>query len=83
MSDGSNKQVFIHGGFADVSPSGLTLLAEEATMLEDFNMDELDQHIQDAREDVADSEGEKKVKAEAVLAHLEESKNAVSMAKSS
>ena len=30
--DGSSKRVFnVHGGFADVTPSGLTILAEAAT----------------------------------------------------
>lgn len=30
--DGSNKRVFnVHGGFADVTPAGLTILAEAAT----------------------------------------------------
>jgi len=82
MSDGVTKQVFVRGGFADVSPSGFTLLAEQATMIEDFDMEQLEQAIQDAREDVADSEGDKKAKAEAILSQLEESKLAVEMAKS-
>ncbi|MAK61664.1 MAG: ATP synthase F1 subunit epsilon [Ponticaulis sp.] len=28
---------FVHGGFADVTPEGLTILAEEAIRLEDLN----------------------------------------------
>lgn len=81
MHDGATKQVFVRGGFADVSPAGFTLLAELATMLEDFDMAELDKAIQNAREDVADSEGSKKEKAALVLAQLEESKVAVEMAR--
>ena len=77
MADGDVKKVFIRGGFADVSPSGLTLLAEEATMLDDFKMEDLEQSIQNAREDVADAEGEKKAQAEQVLAQLEESRAAI------
>jgi len=81
MDDGVTKQIFVRGGFADVSPAGFTLLAEQATMIEDFDMEQLEQAIQDAREDVADSEGDKKAKAEAILSQLEESKIAVEMAK--
>lgn len=81
MSDGEAKQIFVRGGFADVSPDGFTLLAEEATMLEDFDLEKLEQSIQDARDDVKDSEGDKKEKAEALLAQLEECKQAVSSAK--
>ncbi|KAG1702805.1 ATP synthase epsilon chain [Nymphon striatum] len=81
MSDGEAKRIFVRGGFADVSPDGFTLLAEQATMLEDFNMEELDQDIQAARDDVKDSDGEKKAKAEAVLAQLEDSKAAVEAAR--
>ena len=78
MADGAAKQVFVRGGFADVSPHGFTLLAEQATPLEDFDMAELDEHIKNAQEDVADAEGEKKAKAESLLAQLEECKNAIS-----
>ena len=81
MSDGEAKRIFVRGGFADVSPTGFTLLAEQATMLEDFDMEELDLAIKAARDDVAGSEGDKKSKAEAVLAQLEDSKNAVMMAR--
>ena len=80
MSDGEAKQIFVRGGFADVSPDGFTLLAEEATMLEDFDLEKLEQSIEDARDDVKDSEGDKKAKAEALLAQLEECKQAVSSA---
>ena len=30
---------FVHGGFADVTPEGLTILAEEAIRLEDLDQD--------------------------------------------
>ena len=80
MSDGEAKRIFVRGGFADVSPAGFTLLAEQATMLEDIDMNALEADINTAREAVSNSEGEKKVKAEAVLAQLEESKSAIVMA---
>ena len=50
---------------------------DECWELDLFNMEELDQDIQAARDDVKDSDGEKKAKAEAVLAQLEDSKAAV------
>ena len=81
MADGESRQIFVRGGFADVSPSGFTLLAEQAVSLEDLNMDDLEEQIKNAREDVADAEGdEKKAKAEAILAQLEESRDAIKMA---
>ena len=83
MSDGSSHKVFVRGGFADVSPAGLTLLAEHAVSLEDLDMDELDAQIQNAREDISDADtDDKKAKAEARLAQLEESREAVTQANS-
>ena len=51
MADGGSQKIFVRGGFADVSPSGLTLLAEHAVSLEDFNMEDLEQQIRNAQED--------------------------------
>ena len=42
MADGEKSQIFVRGGFADVSPDGLTLLAEQAISLADFDMNELE-----------------------------------------
>ncbi len=82
MVDGSKSQIFVRGGFADISPDGFTLLAEEATDLKDMNEADIDQHIKDAEEDVADAEtDEKKEKALVALAQLKESKDAISYAR--
>lgn len=80
MADGTASKIFVRGGFADVSPSGFTLLAEQAVDLKDFDMSDLEQQIQNAKEDVADADGEKKVAASAVLAQLEEAREAVKLA---
>ncbi|MDJ0613867.1 MAG: F0F1 ATP synthase subunit epsilon [Rhizobiaceae bacterium] len=80
MADGAASQIFVRGGFADVSPSGFTLLAEQAVDLKDFDMTDLEQQIQNAKEDVKDAEGEKKVAAEKNLAQLEEAREAVKLA---
>ena len=74
MEDGSVERIFVRGGFADVSPSGLTLLAEHATLVKDLDVAILDDHIQKVREDLAELEGERRVKLERILNQLEEGK---------
>lgn len=39
---------FVHGGFADVTPDGLTVLAEEAIRLEDLNAEGIREAIAEA-----------------------------------
>ncbi len=53
--EGSLQRFFVRGGFAEVNPSGLTVLAEEATPVEEIDPARLEQHIRDAEEDVADA----------------------------
>jgi F-type H+-transporting ATPase subunit epsilon len=80
MADGASSQIFVRGGFADVSPSGFTLLAEQAVDLKEFDMAELETHIKNAKEDIADASDEKKPAAEAILAQLEQAREAVRQA---
>lgn len=40
-------KIFIAGGFADVTASNCTILAEEATMLDDLNQTEIEKDISD------------------------------------
>lgn len=40
---------YVRGGFADVTPAGLTILAEEARSLSDVNAQEIDVEIEAAR----------------------------------
>ncbi|MEO7157387.1 MAG: F0F1 ATP synthase subunit epsilon [Vicinamibacterales bacterium] len=44
---------FVRGGFADVSPEGLTILAEEASPLAEFDHAGLQAQIKDAEEELA------------------------------
>ncbi|MEO0329327.1 MAG: F0F1 ATP synthase subunit epsilon [Pseudomonadota bacterium] len=82
MADGNSDDVFVRGGFADVSPSGFTLLAEYAVSLSDLDMNDLEQQITNAREDVSDADtDDKRQKAEVALAQLEESRDAINAAK--
>ena len=46
--------VFVRGGFADVTPQGLTILAEEAVRLADVDAGELDAEIARVRSDAND-----------------------------
>ena len=80
MADGTESQIFVRGGFADVSPAGFTLLAEQAVDLKDFDMSELEQQIQNAQEDVNDAEGDKKAAAQTILSQLQEAREAVKLA---
>jgi F-type H+-transporting ATPase subunit epsilon len=47
--------VVVIGGFAEVGPSGLTVLADKAVAREDFDMATLASEIKDTEEDVADA----------------------------
>jgi len=53
---GQREPVVIIGGFAEVSPAGLTVLADRAVARGDFDMGVLAAEIKDAEEDIADSE---------------------------
>ena len=48
-------RLFVRGGFADVAPTGLTILAESAVPVEQLDAAKLDAEIQNAREDVSDA----------------------------
>ncbi len=68
--DGRRQRFFARGGFAEVIPAGLTVLAERAIDLDDLDPTQLAQDISDAEEDVADLTGESKDKAQKTLEHL-------------
>jgi F-type H+-transporting ATPase subunit epsilon len=74
---GEPKRLFVRGGFADVNPRGLTILADEAIPMEEFDVARLDAAIKDAEEDAADAAGEEaKRKADLRLAQLKELRGA-------
>ena len=52
---GAAKRIFVRGGFAEVGPRGLTILAEQAIALEDLSTEKLTAEIKMAEEDVADA----------------------------
>jgi F-type H+-transporting ATPase subunit epsilon len=68
---GAEDRVFVRGGFAEVNPQGLTVLAEEAVPLAEFDRAAFEQALKDAQEDVNDAtDPEKKRKAQEHLDNL-------------
>ena len=53
--DGGALRVVIDGGFAEVGPSGLTVLADRAVPVEEFDPALLAAQIKDVEDDVADA----------------------------
>ena len=49
--DGKDDRYFIRGGFAEISPVKITVLAEEAIPMTEMDLAVLDQRIKDAQED--------------------------------
>ncbi len=54
IGEGSTR-IFVRGGFVDVTPDRLTVLAEEAIMVAELERVDLEQHIQNVREDIEDA----------------------------
>lgn len=77
--DGANeRRIFINGGFADVTPEGLTILAEDAVDLADVAVSDLEQQLKNAGEDLRDANTDaKREAAEKALARLEAIKAAM------
>ena len=54
---GGNEQTFVvRGGFAEVNPEGLTVLADFAAPVDQVDRAEFESQIKDLEEDVADSQ---------------------------
>ena len=56
VAGGSAQTYYVRGGFADVSPEGLTILAEEAKTGADFDESEIDAAIIVTQEQLANAE---------------------------
>ncbi len=70
-ASGQEERYVVFGGFADILPSGCTLLAESAVAVKDIDRDDIARRIQEAREDVADAkDDEARAKAERFLNQL-------------
>jgi F-type H+-transporting ATPase subunit epsilon len=70
-ASGAETRYVVFGGFADIVPSGCTLLAESAVAVGDIDREDLARRIQEAREDVSDAkEDASRSKAEEFLHQL-------------
>ena len=70
-ASGEHRRYFIRGGFAEVSPLGLTVLAETAIDLVELDASQLAQAVKDTEEDVADAtEDMARDRAQTKLDHL-------------
>jgi len=76
---GKNQRFFIRGGFAEVNPAGLIVLAETAIDLEELKAEQLAQAIKDAEEDVADLTDDAKDRAQTKLDHLRQVQAALNL----
>jgi F-type H+-transporting ATPase subunit epsilon len=54
IREGVREPVVVVGGFAEVGPGGLTVLADRAVARADFDLESLAGDIKDAEEDLAD-----------------------------
>jgi F-type H+-transporting ATPase subunit epsilon len=54
IREGQREPVVVVGGFAEMGPGGLTVLADRAGAREDFDLVSLADDIRDTEEDVAD-----------------------------
>ncbi len=55
INGGSREAVVVIGGFAEVGPAGLTVLADKAVARDDYDTVTLAADIKDAEEDVTDA----------------------------
>ena len=76
---GRHRRIFVRGGFAEVSPLGLILLAETAIPFEELSVEELDREIRNAEEDVADASEDQKRLAQEKLDRLRELKDSMKL----
>jgi F-type H+-transporting ATPase subunit epsilon len=76
-AEGRHRRFFVRGGFADVNPEGLILLAETAIPAHDLNAEWLNEQIKNAEEDLADAEDEAKPAAQERLDRLREIKDSM------
>jgi F-type H+-transporting ATPase subunit epsilon len=72
INDGTERRIFVNGGFADVTPEGLSVLAEEAIDLASVDHAQLEQQLKNAQEDLRDANSDdKRAAAQRALARVE------------
>ena len=79
-ASGEHQRYFIRGGFAEIGPSGLTVLAETAIDLVELDAGQLAQAVKDAEEDVTDAAGDiARDRAQTKLDHLRQVRSALNL----
>jgi F-type H+-transporting ATPase subunit epsilon len=73
FNQGQRQPVVVVGGFAEMSPAGLTILADKAVAREDFDMAILASEIKDTEEDLADATDD--AERDRLASHLEQLKS--------
>ncbi|MCH2459223.1 F0F1 ATP synthase subunit epsilon [Henriciella marina] len=78
-NDTTRMRLFVRGGFADVTPAGLTILAEEAVDLSTVDAAKVDAELEDARNKLAaeGKEGPHAATLKAQVDYLSDLKSAV------
>ena len=71
VSGGDGQRYFVTGGFAEVNPRKLTVLAKEAVPLAELDASALDQRLKNAEEDLASATNDaERAKAQDTLSYL-------------
>ena len=72
INDGTERRIFVNGGFADVTPEGLSVLAEEAIDLADVDPAQLEQQLKNAQDDLRDANtDDRRAAAQRALSRVE------------
>lgn len=71
FQEGVATRLFVQGGFADVTPDGLTVLADDAAPLAEMDAGDVAAQLEEARGLVASADESERPAAEAALARLE------------
>jgi F-type H+-transporting ATPase subunit epsilon len=74
---GKHTRLFVRGGFADVSPTGLIVLAETTIPVDELSAERIAGEIKNAEEDLADATEEQKQAAQEKVDRLRELKDAL------
>lgn len=78
VDGGEETKIFVRGGFAEISPAGLTLLAEEAAPAKELDAAAIAARVKDAQEDLNDADtDDKKFAAQQALDRLVELQSAL------
>ena len=79
VEDGGSTtmRLFVRGGFADVTPAGLTILAEEAVNMDSVSAESVQKELDEARQALLATGKEGNVALEEQVAYLESLKAAL------